>query len=121
MKVIKSVVTFDQLYVGMQVEIVGGRRKPPRAEITRLHVVKTEQFPLDKFPKNSRPGGCDFADRDGHVHSSLRTYSVDGEPLIVGCRAGNCIHVRYRNNVSTVVPLWSVRPINPLTQLAEQA
>jgi hypothetical protein len=121
MRTIVPVVTVEDLYVGMQVHIVGYDHKPRRAIITRVHHVDCQRFPLGKFPKNSRPGGCDFAHSDGTVHSSLRVFSEDGEPLDPACRTGHCIHIRYRNNAKSVVLLWSVRPINPLQQLAEQA
>ena len=122
MMVIRPVVTFDQLYVGMQVHILDpSSKKLKRASITRLHVVKTDKFALDKFPKNSWHGGCDYSTYGGGVYASLRTYSEDGEPLEERCEKGYCIHVRYRNNVKAVVRLWSIRPINPLAQLAEQA
>jgi len=122
MTVTSPVVTFDQLYVGMEVVVIDPcRKRRRRATIIRLHTVRTKQFSVGKFPTNSRRGGCDFATYDGSVYASLRTYSEDGEPLEDLCDAGNCIHVRYRNNVKVRAELCYIRPIDALKLLAEQS
>ena len=124
MRVTAPAFTFEELTVGMVVNIFDhNRKKLMRATIIRLHKVRTERFALGDEPVNSRRGGCDFATYGGETVASLRTYSVDGEPLGEDCNysVGCCIHVRYQNNSKAVVGLWSIRPVNPLTLLAEQA